>query len=236
MLISGKTQEKLVEDLKRIERNFGRAKSDFRRAISVIEEKGLEEAQEILVESFTRFAEIPAAIYREIEAISMAKECAVLPVETASTSCISLARPRCFYETDHIFCCDLQLPAYMKSSEMEQRYADIISLEIQREVVKVRADNPVLFRSVSVIFVNKQASDERGRQPYFDNDNLSIKRILDSIISYVAFDDAACFCSNYYTYEAAETAGASVFVIEEGHLLEWARRHPSVKFASEILP
>lgn len=85
-----------------------------------------------------------------------------------------------------------------------------------------------------VIFVSHFCSDSVRIAPYYDNDNLSIKGILDIVVPAVCIDDSVYFCDNIYCRQLDERDYFEIFVIREGSFLEWYELYKDRDFAQNF--
>lgn len=219
-------------EVKRILGEVGEGRRLLERAQAHIQEGMESEGIADLETAFRRLAPIPPRVYRLVERQS---QLAFMHHEDCQNQdTLRLSQPECSYTTPYIFRCYLHTPPFLRSQRNGREYAQILGLEISQAVAATLPKRHHRFREIDVIFVNHLLDTSSEKQPYYDNDNLLIKRMLDSIISFVAFDDAAQYCTNLYTYERGEKEGFSIFVVEQGHLLEWAGMCPNSVLSKEI--
>lgn len=141
---------------------------------------------------------------------------------------------QCYFESEHIFRCVMETTPLLKTQTAGRKYFEHVCLSLQREVVKVTAGAHIHFAKAIVIFVNHWVSSAVAKQPYYDNDNLALKGILDSIVPFICFDDASVFCDNIYLAQPDNAGFTEVFIVEEGHLMEWASGHREIAFVGEM--
>ena len=78
--------------------------------------------------------------------------------------------------------CKIMAPPVLKKRAAVGRYLDLVCLELQRIILE---NLPCKFKNLEaayVVFVNHFSKNLTGKQPYFDNDNLTIKGLLDAIV------------------------------------------------------
>lgn len=138
-----------------------------------------------------------------------------------------------FDTEDNLFKCKIFSPPIMKSKRTTQQFFDLICLDLEREIVETVPDDFAKFRFAYVIFVNYFQDDlPPNKQPYFDNDNLAIKGILDAIVPYLCFDDATKFCDNIYISQpTTEPAYTEIHVIPKEKLGVWFLKNSHLDLA-----
>ena len=148
----------------------------------------------------------------------------------AATFCQSVT-----FDSPSILRVSLPDPPITKGNRnLANAYANLTGLEIAQ---RIRAQLPKdfhLFRQVYVIYAHHDVLNHA--QPYYDNDNLSIKAILDSVLPAVCVDDAARYCSNVYLFVPDERQYTDLFVVERSHLAEWVAQHPNLPLSKDLLP
>jgi hypothetical protein len=142
---------------------------------------------------------------------------------------------QCKFISEGIFQCTIDSPPLLKIKAQASNYFELVCLQIQRQTIKATTDFPNRFKKFDMLFVSHISEDSSTFPSYFDNDNLAIKGILDSIIPYVCYDDSAVFCNDYYITEKTKGAPYSeVFIIKEGFLSEWKCLFPDYDFAKKL--
>lgn len=224
---------RMLKEFCQLGQNFRQGQAALQCAEEHIKYKNFAAAADDLQSAFARLAPLPPRINHFAERCALLTPQYAIVAKTGNKNLVSA--PVCVYETPHIFHCSLEAPPFLRDQKNGRYYAEIVGTEVSNAVSNALHSRSHRFREVDVVFVNWITAKQIEKQPYYDNDNLLIKRILDSIISFVAVDDAAQYCTNIYTYGVSERPKFSVFVIESGHLLDWAETHTSVKFAMEII-
>ena len=184
-------------------------------------------------------ATVEAAVYALSSAILHLQQCAqcdddparpmtVQPVHPEAFSCgISLISP-------HIFRAELPFLPLLKTKAVADRYTEIFLDLIHQKMALGLPSSFQKFDAAHVIFVNFVAQNEGKKQTYFDNDNLAIKALLDTIVPYICFDDAAKYCNNLYLYQPSNTDKSELYIVRKGHLKEWISSAYVPLFASEF--
>lgn len=131
--------------------------------------------------------------------------------------------------------CRILSPPQTKNMKAKHRFFELICLDLEREIVNVLPPDFKKISSAYVVFVNHfKAELQAGKQPYFDNDNLAIKGILDAVVPYVCYDDAAKFCDNLYLAQVGDSSYTELHIVPKGRLDVWLHKHRELSFAQEI--
>ncbi len=224
---------RLEKEIRQLEANFRKGEAHLRNAISLLLAGEICDAADELNNLFLRIASLPSKAFRLEERFYSV---GTLPsLEEDSPKGISLSHPDCDYENPYVFRCIIDTPPFLRDEKNGRYYADIVGEEVASAVTDALPKRDHRFKEIDVIFVNRIVKTSKARQPYYDNDNILIKRILDSIISFVAIDDAARYCSNIYSYTETDSFGFVIYVVERGHFSAWAAAHQEIKFAQEFL-
>ena len=221
------------KETSRICAGLRRSESLLEQADLHLEDKLVQEANENFRKAFDELAPLPLRICGLLDRCNAAS--LMSQTDEAMPGEFAIANSVCSFETPSIFCCRVAAPPFLRDQRNAKFYASRLGLEIEKSVVDVLSNRDHRFRELYAIFVNYMDGSSGGAQPYYDNDNLLIKRMLDAIISFVGIDDAAKYCSNLYSYADGESAAFAIYAVEKGHLCEWAESHPEVFLAKEIL-
>lgn len=141
----------------------------------------------------------------------------------------------CECESMSVVRCDLYQAPAVKSRKTASKIDALLAEDIRHSTRALGENKPFFLSKVLVIFVSYYDKRPYGKPQYFDNDNLMIKQILDAFVSLFCSDDAAAYCTNIYTTGCDSIRKASLYIVEHGHLREWAEAHPEIGFASEVL-
>lgn len=126
-------------------------------------------------------------------------------------------------------------PPILKSSIGVRTFAEEFCIELQQKLVMALPGDFKKFSAAYVIYVSHFIMSEPKRQPYFDNDNLSIKQILDSVVPYICLDDASKFCDNLYFSQPDSECYAELFVVEKSKIYGWIQSHQAIPFCREVM-
>lgn len=126
-------------------------------------------------------------------------------------------------------------PPVLKTSIGVRTFAEEFCIELQQKLVMALPDNFTKYSAAYVIYVSHFVESAPKRQPYFDNDNLAIKQILDSVVPYICLDDAAKFCDNLYFSEPDSACFTELYVVEKSKIGEWLSAHRGLQFCREAL-
>ena len=138
------------------------------------------------------------------------------------------------FEKNGIVRCQLFTPPILKCKAAAWKFYDVFSLKISEKVASVVPKNFEKYDAAYVIYVNHYADSPSGKQPYFDNDNLAIKSILDAIVPYVCIDDSIRYCDNLYISQPDRANFAEIFIVEKKKFSEWMKAHQSLQFCKNI--
>lgn len=225
--------ENILGELKKVQQNLHRSEGDVEKARALLSDGAVEDCMQLLESIFRRTLSSGAKtldVHDDLMGAAEEKTCDLDGVSCDQT----LPNPVCYFENSHCFICKLGIPPVMKRSEIGAYFLREIGAEITKKMPEALEKQTHIFGKAYVVFLNRQSKTEKGKQPYYDNDNVMIKRLLDSILPFIVYDDAAIFCSNIYTYSPSNNSGVEIHVVEQGHLLNWARAHDDIEFAQEI--
>ena len=142
------------------------------------------------------------------------------------------------FVTSHILRCTISSPPMLKKKINARQYKDIfgrgLAINLSAAVHKQMADSFHKFSHCTVIFIQHHEGTGQAEAPYYDNDNLAIKYVLDEIIPVIAYDDASFICDNIYTLQNDNRDFAEIFVVENGHLNEWLSLFPDSSFSKNM--
>lgn len=122
----------------------------------------------------------------------------------------------------------------LKSSRGVSRMSDRFSIEAGEKIVATIPKNFQKMRDANVIFVSHFLKDGPHSSHYFDNDNLSIKSILDAIVPLVCVDDATKYCDNFYLSQHDSNEFSELFIVPKEQLKAWAAAHQELDFARNV--
>lgn len=231
--MSSEFPSQVIKDVSRICAGLRHTESLLDQANVHLEDEAFSEGTADLQLAFSELAPLPLRICGLVDRCQAVSS--TLAPGSEEPNEFAIANPICSFETPHIFSCRVMAPPFLRDQRNAKFYASRLGLEVERSVVASLAERDHRFRKLFAIFVNYMGPSWEGSQPYYDNDNLLIKRMLDAIISFVGVDDAARYCTNLYSYAEGEAPSFAIFVVEQGYLFEWAETHPEVFLAKELL-
>ena len=140
------------------------------------------------------------------------------------------------FDADYdFFSCKCMTPPILKAQAAKGKFYELFCMELEEEIIK---NIPADFQRISqayVIFISHFDSQKPpNKQPYFDNDNLALKGLLDAIVPNICFDDATKFCDNLYLAQPDNSDFCEIHIVPKEHLLFWVFRHQSLCFSKEI--
>ena len=143
----------------------------------------------------------------------------------------------CRYITPDIFHCLLKIRPVVKGTAAARKYENLFYKVIPYKISECQKESGIAqFERYKTVFVSHVKPEHAERPVYNDNDNLSIKIIMDIILHRVAIDDAAIFGDNLYITERdTEEPFCEIFVVNDGHFRDWLERFSDYRFAAEIL-
>lgn len=131
--------------------------------------------------------------------------------------------------------CVFLTPPMTKSRAAANRFFEIFCVDLQKKIV---ANMPQNFRKIEdayVFFIHHFDETDPHKQPYFDNDNLAIKSIFDSVLPFVCFDDASCYCSNLYLSQPDSRDYSELVVIQKSRAKQWILQRTDLQFSRDFL-
>lgn len=138
------------------------------------------------------------------------------------------------YESPHILRCTMPVLPVTKTRAAAQGYTALYSRDLQDKLCSQYPEGFQLFARAYVLYVHY---DVAGMQAaYYDNDNLAIKALLDTVLPVVCLDDAAPLCDNLYFYVAGpgHQPHTELWVVEHHHLAQWAALHPELPMLEDL--
>lgn len=132
------------------------------------------------------------------------------------------------------FHCRFPSPPVLKTKAATSKFFELFCLDLQRVIVRNLPDRFKKMESVVVVFVNRYVHSSPHKQPYFDNDNLAIKAILDSVVPYICYDDASRFCDNLYLSQPGQNDYSELFIIRKSSFPFWVSKHLELDFCSNL--
>lgn len=126
-------------------------------------------------------------------------------------------------------------PPVLKTSIGVRTFSEEFCVKLQQELAMALPAGFKKYSAAYVIYVSHFVENEAKRQPYFDNDNLSIKQILDSIVPLICLDDAAKFCDNLYFSEPDSECYTELCVVEKSKIGGWLSDYQGIQFCQNAL-
>lgn len=123
----------------------------------------------------------------------------------------------------------------LKRRESASRFLSLISPEISEKVIQILPRNFVRYDAAIVIYVHHFQGESAGKVPYFDNDNVAIKGILDAVVPFVCCDDAYLFCDNIYLSQMDERTFTELIIVRKNDLSRWLHSRPELDFSKGLL-
>lgn len=139
-----------------------------------------------------------------------------------------------FHEETGSVSCSFFAPPLTKNRWAKTPYLDLMCRQLPQKINEILPENFTKMKAANVIYVHHFHCSSDGKQPYFDNDNLAIKGVLDMVIPLLCVDDAYVFCDNFYVAQPDEMDYAELIVMPKGQLLAWANSRPELEFTKEL--
>ncbi len=138
----------------------------------------------------------------------------------------------------HIFRCEIISPPLLKRKVNGAKYKEVFVTEllklVTQEASKAWQRGAKKYEHCTVAYVQHFLKTERGNTPYYDNDNIAIKAILDSVVPIICHDDAALFCDNIYCIQPSNAQKAEVFVVEDPYFQQWLSLYSHYEIAKKL--
>lgn len=122
----------------------------------------------------------------------------------------------------------------LKTPRGISRLSERFTIEAGEKVLSIIPRGYQKMDDVDVIFVSHFLKNGPHQSHYFDNDNLSIKSILDAIVPLVCVDDATKYCDNFYLSQHDSNEFSELFIVPKEQLKAWAAAHQELDFARNI--
>lgn len=129
----------------------------------------------------------------------------------------------------------MNTPPILKRKASASKYK-IFCNQIYHEVVR---EMPSDFRRIPeacIIYVCHFDSNSPHKAPYYDNDNLAIKGILDAVVPNLCYDDAACYCDNLYLMQPDICCFTELILISKASIHEWMSYRRDLDFCKKMEP
>lgn len=144
----------------------------------------------------------------------------------------------CEIQNKHVFYCKIRKFPLMKDAKYGTKIRAAFANELQQKVIRCVAENPFRIREMYVIFINHvnfKITNAGGEiSPYYDNDNMAIKAILDATVPFIGYDDSSFYCDNLYFTIHDRDEFIELFFIEKGFLNEANFGESHLPFIQEI--
>lgn len=133
-----------------------------------------------------------------------------------------------------VLTCKIMAPPLLKKQSAASRYLSLVCPELQQKIIQILPPKFKKIEAAYVIFANHFSKKLKGKQPYFDNDNIAIKGLLDSIVPLVCADDAFVFCDNFYIAQPDICDFSEIIIVPKGQLLGWMQTRSELEFVKEF--
>ena len=138
------------------------------------------------------------------------------------------------FENGDVFHAVFATPPILKKRVAKASFVDSFSIPLQKKIVSAMPDAFEKYDSAYVIYVNHWEKDG-AKTPYYDNDNIAIKVILDAVVPYICIDDSIHYCENLYLTVNDSQPISEIYIVKKGCLRAWIEQHKDILFVSEIL-
>lgn len=137
----------------------------------------------------------------------------------------SLQQVRCIFRT----------PPMTKRRATANRFSEIFCADLREKVSIAVPPKMKRLDDAYVVFINHYARRPELKQPYYDNDNLAIKAILDSVVPFVCVDDAALYCGNLYLCQAGDEDFCELDILPKENFRLWLLSRTDLEFSRQIV-
>lgn len=144
------------------------------------------------------------------------------------------AKTTVLFKPDGTVQCTFHTPPFTKSRATQNRFFEYFCMDLQQKVVSNYPPNYKKIETAYVIFIHHYDGTDPHKQPYFDNDNLAIKAILDSVLPYVCYDDASCYCSNLYLSQPDVSDFSELIILEKCNAKRWICERNELDFSKDF--
>ena len=139
-----------------------------------------------------------------------------------------------FVEDPCCFHAVFDTPPILKRSMAKANFAEAFLTPLAWKVIHAIPPGFKKFSSVYVVYINHADRTSLKKQPYFDNDNLALKGIMDAVVPYICVDDACVFCDDIYLYQQSTTTFAELYIIPKSSFPHWIRTHQHLDFCKNL--
>lgn len=126
------------------------------------------------------------------------------------------------------FCFDS--PPLLKTGLAVSLFSERFCLDLLEKALEVAPASFRKYDAALIIYVSYFEKSEQNTVPYFDNDNLAIKQILDVIVPIYCVDDASIYCDNLYLSQPGSEEKTELFVVPKENFGLWLRRNQHLNF------
>ena len=189
--------------------------------------KDIEKAYQNAIQSIVDIHTVASQIFSDKETEEIERSC-----QRAANIPITAAK---YYPDIATLQCTLMAPPLLKK-KTAKAFLKLICAELEKEIIHALPENLVRFERAYVIYINHfDSSMPPVQQPYYDNDNIAIKGILDSVVPYICVDDAIKYCDNLYVAQPDYRDYVEVNVVKEDMYPYWLRSRTDLNFAKNCL-
>lgn len=127
----------------------------------------------------------------------------------------------------------LDSPPVLKTRGTMAPYSEMVLYALQDKTIRAVPRGFSKWASTCVIYVN-HTDATNGKAPYYDNDNVCIKAIMDAVVPHVCIDDAAVFCDNLYLYQEDSASFTELYIVPKFHFRTWIQNHQQLDFCQKL--
>lgn len=137
------------------------------------------------------------------------------------------------FENENIYHAVFAAPPLLKTRVANASFIDAFTISLQQKTGNALPEAFEKYDSAYVIYINHW--EKAGtKAPYYDNDNVAIKSILDAVVPYICIDDSIHYCENLYLTVNDNQPISELYIVKKGCLRQWMEQHKDIHFASEI--
>ena len=138
------------------------------------------------------------------------------------------------FENRNIFHAIFATPPILKNRFAKSAFVDGFGMPLQKKTADAIPEAFEKYDSAYVIYINHWDKDG-VKTPYYDNDNIAIKAILDAVVPYICIDDSIRYCENLYLTVNDGQPISEIYIVKKGCLRAWMEQHKDILFVSEII-
>ena len=126
-------------------------------------------------------------------------------------------------------------PPVLKSKYAATCFKDLFCSYLQRKIATNYPSEFRTMRAAMIVYINHFTENAIRKQPFFDNDNLAIKAILDAAVPLLCTDDASKYCDNLYISQPDRRNFVELFLVEKSSFSLWKGLHQELFYCRDYV-